>query len=424
MRIFKRSKSADDAKDRAAWGVNEVRRITSNSMAYAAAAGQKQPAADMADVWKSVDAPRSTFEVDNCTFFLPAGPTAGDKFWMVLAGGDIGMVTKNGFLSEDTGVQSRVKRKDRQKGFTFHCGALTIDFPPSKSLRRCFIGHGATAEKRVVARLKTDCRYAADKVTSCMASMLWHRVQSYGATPWRMETEVADDLKKAARALGELVDFAARFVEVMRRQYQGGGREENMPAAYGKALKLLGLAEWYRIHRALNAVQCMEKAFRRSVGRPTGPATQQRCENFIQSNLLGMLGWRLAPGSMGSQRNVLRDALTALDVLGATDWDCFDEEGVRARMEQSATTVRIIKEAGFAVWTQQKLMRFLRHQPLRAVDLEEIRSAGRESRGQESIHPAHLRVLKALPWTKNFDVAGHVPILRLVALDSLDGVGP
>ncbi|KAK2062792.1 hypothetical protein LY76DRAFT_613443 [Colletotrichum caudatum] len=349
---------------------------------------------EMATVWKSIDAPRSTLRVDNSTFFLPAGPTAGDKFWMVLNGGDIGLVTKNGFRNEDSGVQSSVKRKDRRKGFTVHCGTLTIDFLPSSPLRRCFVGHGAAAEKRVVARLRTDCQYAADKVAGCMASMLWHRVQSCGGSAARpTETEVADDLKKAGRALSELVEFAARFVEVMRRQYQGGGREDKMPAAYGKALRLLGLAEWYRLHRALNAAQCME-------------------------NLLGMLGWRLAPESMDSQRNVLRDALTALDVLDATDWDCFEEEGVRARIGRSSTTVRIVKEAGFAAWTQQKLMRFLRNQPLSAVDLEEMRSAGRESRSHEIIHPAHLRVLRALPWVKTFEVAGRMPILRLVALDS------
>ncbi|KAK1597077.1 uncharacterized protein LY79DRAFT_508477 [Colletotrichum navitas] len=393
-------------------------------MACAPAAEQEQTGVNMTSMWKSIDAPRSTFEVDKSTFFLPAGPTAGDRFWMVLTGGDIGHVTKNGFLSEDSGVQSSVKRKDRRKGFTFHCGTLTIDFHPSSPLRRCFVGHGATAEKRVVARLRTDCQYAADKVAICMASMLWHRVVSDSSATWRTEREVADDLKKAARALSELVEFAARFVEVMRRQYQGGGREETMPAAYDKAVKLLGLAEWHRIHRTLNAAQCMEKAFRQSAGRSASRATRQRCENFIQSNLLGMLGWRLAPWSVGSQRNVLRDGLTALDVLGATDWDCFEAEGVRARMDKSSTTVRIVKEADFAIWTQQKLMRFLRHQPLRAVDLEEARWAGKESRSQEVIHPAHLRVLRALPWVKTFDVAGHVPILRLVVLDSVDGAGP
>ncbi|KAK2001388.1 hypothetical protein LX36DRAFT_570271 [Colletotrichum falcatum] len=410
--MFKRSKSAEDAIG------TTSRRADWNSTAYAAAAPQKQPAVDMKAVWRCVDAPRSTFEVDNSTFFLPAGPTAGDKFWMVLAGGDIGVVSKHGFRNEDSGVRSMAKRKDRRKGFTLHCGTLTVSFLPYSPLRRCFVGHGAAAEKRVVARLRTDCQYAADKVASCMASMLWHRVQSYGSALWRTETEVADDLKRAARALGELVEFATRFVEVMRRQYQGGGREDDMPAAYGKALKLLGLAEWYRLHRALNAAQCMDKAFRQCVGRAAGGrAARQRCENFIQSNLLGMLGWRLAPMSMGSQRNVLRDALTALDVLGATDWDCFDEEGVRAKMAESSTMVRIVKEAGFAIWTQQKLMRFLRDQPLRAVDLEEVRWAGRESRSHERIHPAHLRVLRALPWVKTFDVADHVPILRLVALD-------
>ncbi|KAK2041178.1 hypothetical protein LZ31DRAFT_472931 [Colletotrichum somersetense] len=374
---------------------------------------------DMTTVWKSIDAPRSTLRVDNSNFFLPAGPTVGDKFWMVLNGGDIGLVTKNGFRNEDNGVQSSVKRKDRRKGFTVHCGTLAIDFLPSSPLRRCFVGHGTAAEKRVVARLRTDCQYAADKVADCMASMLWHRVQSCGGSATRpTETEVADDLNKAGRALGELVEFAAQFVEAMRRQYQGGGREDKIPAAYGKALRLLGLAEWYRLHRALNAAQCMEKASRQSGGRTARLATQERCENFIQSNLLGMLGWRLAPRSMDSQRNVLRDALTALDVLGATDWDCFEEENVRARIDRSSTTVRIVKEAGFAIWTQQKLMMFLRNQPLGAVDLEEVRSAGQELRSHEMIHPAHLRVLRALPWVKTFEVAGHMPILRLVALDS------
>ncbi|KAK2011728.1 hypothetical protein LZ32DRAFT_533389 [Colletotrichum eremochloae] len=417
MRIFKRSKRANDVTVSASSEINTVQQVTSNIRACPSATEQKQPAADVTTVWKFIDAPRSTFDVDDATFFLPAGPTASDKFWMVLAGGDIGVVTKHGFLSEDSGVLSRVKPKDRRKGFTFHCGNLTIYFHPSSPLRRCFVGHGASAEKCIVARLKTDCQYAADKIASCMASMLWHRVQSCGSTPWRTEAEVADDLKKATRALSELVDFAARFVEVMRRQYQGGGREEKMPAAYGKVLKLLGLTEWYRIHRALNAAQCMEKAFRQSGSRSARPATQQRCKNFIQSNLLGMLGWRLAPGSMGSQRNVLRKGLTTLDVLGATDWDCFEEEGVRVMMEKSSTTVRIVKEADFAMWTQQKLMRFLRHQPMRVADLEELRSTGQESRSQEVIHPAHLRVLRALPWVKSFDVAGRVPILRLVAVD-------
>ncbi|GKT96017.1 hypothetical protein CT0861_05209 [Colletotrichum tofieldiae] len=416
LRIFKKSKSADDVTN-LAYEIIPVRRITSSSMAYAPAAEQVRPEVDMAPVWKSIDAPRSTFKVDNSNFFLPAGPTVDDNFWMVLANGDIGMVTKDGFLVEDSGVKYHVKRKDRRKGFTFHCGSLTIDFHPSKSLRRCFIGHGAMAEKRVIMRLKTDCQYAADEVTNCMASMLWHRVQSYGNTQWRTETDVADDLKKAAQALSELVEFAARFIEVMRRQHQGNGREDNMPMTYKKALKLLGLTKWYRLHRALNSVQCMEKAFRRSVDRSAHAATQHRSENFIQSNLLGMLGWRLAPGSMGSQRNVLRDVLTTLEVLGTTDWDCFEEKDVQARMEQTGVTVRFVKEADFTIWTQQKMMRFLQHRSLRALDPAEVRLAGQESRSEESIHPSHLRMLKALPWVKAFDASGRMPILRLVALD-------
>ncbi|GKT49773.1 uncharacterized protein ColSpa_09954 [Colletotrichum spaethianum] len=417
FRIFRKSKSAGDVADLASNDIIPVRRITSNSMAYALAAQQKRPEVDMATVWKSIDAPRSTLKIDNSTFFLPAGPMADDKFWMVLANGDIGMVTKNGFVVEDSGVKYHVKRKDRSNGFTFHCGTLTIILHPSKSLRRCFIGHGAMAEKRIIMRLQADCQYAADKVTNCMASMLWYNVQSHGSMQWRTETNIADDLEKAAQALSELVDFAARFIKVMRRQYQGDGREETMPAAYKNALKLLVLAKWYRIHRALNSVQCMEKAFRRSVDRSAHPAAQHRSDNFIQSNLLGMLGWGLAPGSMGSQRDVLQDVLTTLEVLGTTDWGLFEEKDVRARMEQTATTVRIVKEASFTIWTQQKIMRFLRHRPLRGLDPAEVRLAGQESRSEESIHPSHLRMLKVLPWVKNFDAGGRVPILRLAALD-------
>ncbi|KAK6207656.1 hypothetical protein QIS74_12737 [Colletotrichum tabaci] len=419
--IFKQSKSADDAAGPADNGIVPVRRITSNSMAYAPAAEQDLIGVDMAAVWESINAPRTTLKVDSYDFFLPAGPMVEDKSWMVLTNGDIGLVTWNGLLVEDSDVIHRVKTKNRRKAFTFHCGCLTLGFRLSQSLRRNFIGHGATAECRVITRLKTDCRFAADKVTKCMASLLWFRVQAYGSTHWRTPTEVADDLRKATKALRELVGFAARFIEVLRRHHQGNGREDSMPVAYKKALMLMGLAKWYRTHRAINSIQCLEKALRRSVDESTRQAAS-RSACLVQSNLLGMLGWRLAPGSLGSQRNVLPDVLTTLDVLGTTDWDCYVEKDVRARMEQTEITVRIVKEADFTLWTQQKIMRFLRHRPLSRIDLTEPSWAGQETRGEEKIHPSHVRMLRALPWVRSFDVDGHIPILRFVAPDSVDGV--
>lgn len=415
----KRFSTTDNVELEEAPGLASERSPTLSSMAITPTppAGDDNP--DMTAVWKSVEAPRMTFKIDHSRFYHPAGPLVNDTFWMVLPEGDIGAVSKDGFRLEghaDGDAKERqVKTKDAKSGLTFRCGSWIIDYHPCQSLRRCIIGHGPQAEQRVVARLKTDCQHAAHRVAKCMAGLLWYHLQTYGSLEWWLPEDFANCLKEAAAALNELAGLVSRFIETMRKHYQGGGREGRMPALFKKALVLFGLTKWYRVHRAINSVQCLEKAFRRLACGRRDSATECKAKGFIGSNTLGMLGWGLAPPSLGAQKDVLPEVLASLDILGTVDWNDFETGAVKASMEKTSTAVRIVKEVHFSAWAFRKMLRFLEHQRMDFENLVEVRGLRKTVTWEGRILPAHLRMLEALPCAQSFEVEGR-RLVRLVGI--------
>ncbi|KAK1634882.1 hypothetical protein BDP81DRAFT_482577 [Colletotrichum phormii] len=392
----KRSKSLDDARDESTNDreLVSIRRLTSSSFAMAP---RLVPAdIDMAAVWKSVEAPRGTFTVDKSKFYHPSGPLADDVFWMPLASGDVGHCSRDGFQIDNDSCSSRVlyrvkERKHLTKGLLMHCGSLTIDYHPSESVSRCFVGFGANAEHRLIMMLKTDCQQAAVKVTACMASLLHSKLQREGSLTWLKPGVVADKLEKAADSLIDIATLVDRFIQTMRKLYQGKDREGGMPVGFKRALLLLGLTKWHRIHRAINAIQCLKKAFQ-IVADTNGHArrSSSKAQWCIAANVYGMLGWRRAPASLAQQQNVLPNVSTSLEILGEMDWANFQTRDVEERMGQAGVTVSITKEASFTPATFRTLMRFLQHR-----SMQEPRSWTGE------ILPAHFRMLKGMPWIRH-----------------------
>ncbi|KAK7445915.1 hypothetical protein CaCOL14_004833 [Colletotrichum acutatum] len=243
---FKRSKSADDAKNESANDLVPVRRLTSGSFAMA-----PRPAPsdiDMAAAWMSVEAPRGTFTVDKSKFYHPSGPLADDVFWMPLSSGDVGHCSRDGSRIDYDSCSSRVlyrvkEKKHLSKGLLMHHGSLTIDYHPSESVSRCFVGFGPNAEHRLIMMLGTDCQRAAVKVIACMASLLHSKLQLESSLLWLKPSAVADTLEKAADSLIDIAALVDRFIQTMRKLYQSNDREGNMPVAFMKALFLLGLTK-------------------------------------------------------------------------------------------------------------------------------------------------------------------------------------
>ncbi|KAK1690088.1 hypothetical protein BDP55DRAFT_725464 [Colletotrichum godetiae] len=373
---------------------------------------------DMAAVWKSVEAPRSTITVDKSKFYHPSGPLADDVFWMPLASGDVGHCSRDGFRIDNESCSSRVlyrvkERKHLTKGLLMHYGSLTIDYHPSESVSRCFVGFGANAEHRLIMMLKTDCQQAAVKVTACMASLLHSKLQREGSLMWLKPGVVADKLEKAADSLIDVATLVDRFTQTMRKLYQGKDREGGMPAAFKKALLLLGLTKWHRIHRAINAIQCLKKAFQIAADTDgharSSSSSSSKAQWCIAANVYGMLGWRRAPASLAQQQNVLSDVSTSLEILGKMDWANFQtRKDVEEKMERAGVTVSITKEANFTSATFRTLMRFLQHRSMILLEGDdefgdaEVGGPQQELRSWTGeILPAHFRMLKSMPWVRH-----------------------
>ncbi|KXH25263.1 hypothetical protein CSIM01_04207 [Colletotrichum simmondsii] len=412
---LKRSKSADDAKSESANDLVPIRRLTSSSFAMA----PRLAAAyfDMATTWMSVDAPRGTFTVDKSKFYHPSGPLADDVFWMPLSSGDVGHCSRDGFRIDNDSCFSRVlyrvkEKKHLSKGLLMHCGSLTIDYHPSESVSRCFVGFGPNAEHRLIMMLRTDCQQAAVKVTACMAGLLHSKLQREGGLLWLKPGAVADTLEKAADLLIDSAVLVDRFIQTMRKLYQGNDREANMPVTFKKALFLLGLTKWHRIHRAINAIQCLKKAFRivaDTEGHENRSSIDSKAHWCITANVYGMLGWRRAPASLAHQQNVLPNVLTLLEILSEVDWANFQTSDVEEKMEQAGVTVSITKEANFTPATFRTLMRFLQHRSMELLEYDdEYGDADVRGPKQEEpqswtgeILPAHFQMLKVMPWVRH-----------------------
>ncbi|KAL0931482.1 uncharacterized protein CTRU02_214217 [Colletotrichum truncatum] len=88
-----------------------------------------------------------------------------------------------------------------------------------------------------------------------MGGLLWYRVQDCGGLRRRLPGDNAASLALTARALLDFASTAGRFLETTKR------REWYTPATFTAMLRLLRLVERYQVHRAINAVQCLGKAF-------------------------------------------------------------------------------------------------------------------------------------------------------------------
>ncbi|KAF4774568.1 hypothetical protein HER10_EVM0001098 [Colletotrichum scovillei] len=430
---LKRSKSADDAKSKSANDLVPIRRLTSSSFAMA----PRLAAAyiDMATTWMSVEAPRGTFTVDKSKFYHPSGPLADDVFWMPLSSGDVGHCSRDGFRIDNDSCSSRVlyrvkEKKHLSKGLLMHYGSLTIDYHPSESVSRCFVGFGPNAEHRLIMMLRTDCQRAAVKVTACMVSLLHSKLQREGSLLWLKPGAVADTLEKAADSLIDTAVLVDRFIQTMRKLYQGNDREANIPGTFKKALSLLGLTKWHRIHRAINAIQCLKKAFRivaDTEAHENRSSIGSKAHWCIAANVYGMLGWRRAPASLAHQQNVLPNVLTSLEILSEVDWTNFQTSDVEERMGQANVTVSIAKEANFTPATFRTLMRFLQHRSMEFLEYDdEFGDADVGGPKQEEpqswtgeILPAHFQMLKAMPWVRHCRAADST-FLTVLALPALE----
>ncbi|KAJ3938006.1 uncharacterized protein N0V96_012006 [Colletotrichum fioriniae] len=427
---IKRSKSAEDARSEVK-DLVPIRRLTSSSFAMVP---RLVPAdIDMAATWTSVEAPRGTFTVDKSKFYHPSGPLADDVFWMPLSSSDVGHCSRDGFRIDNDSCSSRVlyrakEKKHLSKGLLMHCGSLTIDYHLSESVSRCFVGFGSNAERRLIMMLRTDCQRAAAKITACMASLLHSKLQRESSLLWLKPGAVADTLEKAADSLIDLAALVDRFIQTMRKLYQGNNREGNMPVTFKKALFLLGLTKWHRIHRAINAIQCLKKAFR-IVADTEGHASSSSSSKArwcIAANVYGMLGWRRAPASLAHQQKALPNVSTLLEILGEVDWTDFQTRDVEERMGQAGVTVSITKESSFTPATFRTLMRFLQHRSMELLEYDDefgdadVGGPQQEPRSWTGeILPAHFQMLKAMPWVRHCWAADSTS-LTVLALPTLE----
>ncbi|KAK1726352.1 uncharacterized protein BDZ83DRAFT_718554 [Colletotrichum acutatum] len=306
----------------------------------------------MAAAWMSVEAPRGTFTVDKSKFYHPSGPLADDVFWMPLSSGDVGHCSRDGSRIDYDSCSSRVlyrvkEKKHLSKGLLMHHGSLTIDYHPSESVSRCFVGFGPNAEHRLIMMLGTDCQRAAVKVIACMASLLHSKLQLESSLLWLKPSAVADTLEKAADSLIDIAALVDRFIQTMRKLYQSNDREGNMPCLK-KACRIVADAEGHV--------------------RSSSNSKAQWC---IVTNVYGMLGCRRAPASLAHQQMVLPNVLTSLEILGEVDWTDFQTREVEERMGQAGVTVGITKESSFTPATFRTLMRFLQHRSMELLEYDD-----------------------------------------------------
>ncbi|KAF9878026.1 hypothetical protein CkaCkLH20_04602 [Colletotrichum karsti] len=355
--------------------------------------------ADMKAIWKAVEAPHTTFSLDNSKFYLPEGPLANDSFWLVIAKGEKATVDRHGPHLVDC-EEPKVKINNEQRPFIFTCGSLIVDFHfgPSWYL----FAQGELAEECVIRRLHGIARTAADSLAKSMGGLLWHRIQRCGGVYCLVPMDVARSLGRTAEILLEFTELAGRLVETMRRRRVDDG----VPAAFRKVLQLLGIVEWYRVHRAFNAVQVLQKAYEGL----RSPTAQKRMASTgcIEHAMLGMLGWRLAPESIGEQQGALSEGLHSLYVLSNTDWTGFDAAEVEGRVRQKTTPVCVVKDNWFCAWAFGTVCRFLTHQTLECVcSAEELASCPGPSRFEGHLRFAHLEMFKTLPWVESFTGTEH-----------------
>ncbi|KAK2758502.1 hypothetical protein CKAH01_05550 [Colletotrichum kahawae] len=268
----------------------------------------------MTSIFKAAEAPRSTFTLDKTRFYLPEGPLSDDAFWVPLPDGDRGTVDHHGPRLVD--AEPKIKIKKRARGMSYRGGSWIVDIDLKRP--RCFVAHGAMAEECMVRRMQTDCRAAAKRLATSMGGIMWQRVQGGGGVDRLTNPDIADCLARTADALFEFTDLTGRFIEVTRRRHL---REAVSPLFKG-VLKLLGIVEWYRVHRAVNAVQILQRSFEGLTRRcVTGEEKMAQCaaQSCKATYTLGMMGWRLASDLIGTQAGALSEALHSLHVLSTTD---------------------------------------------------------------------------------------------------------
>ncbi|TDZ73298.1 hypothetical protein CTRI78_v001242 [Colletotrichum trifolii] len=343
----------------------------------------------MEDIWKAVEAPRATFKTDHSTFYLPEGPLAEDRFYVILPRATRVTVDRDG----PSAAGGKVKIKTARRG-TFTRRRLVVDLNPCREFHRPNI----VREENMTKKLAADAKWAGEKLAKAMAGLLWHRIFITGGVPYISCEEVADRLEAAAKAMFEFTELAGRHVEMLRLKHEGRGGPA-MSLASRRMLELLGLVEWYRIHRAVNAVQALEKAFRRWADKHT------ISNNFVGLYMLGMLGWRFGPQVIGEQQGALSRALHSLMILGSVDWEGFNAGEVTERMERMGTPIEVVKDGLFSCWAYSKVRRFLSHGCLEC-DGDEVQ--GRvPSRWKGHILWAHLEMMRALPWVEVSEQDGH-----------------
>ncbi|KAI8256805.1 hypothetical protein K4K58_004617 [Colletotrichum sp. SAR11_239] len=360
----------------------------------------------MNSIFKAAEAPRSTFTLDKTRFYLPEGPLSDDAFWVPLPDGDRGKVDHRGPHLVDT--EPIVKIKKRARGMSYRGGSWIVDIDLQRP--RCFVAHGTMAEECMVRRMQTDCRAAAKRLAATMGGIFWQRIQGGGGVDRLTNPDIAGCLARTADALFEFTNITGRFIEVTRRRHL----KEDVSPLFKGVLKLLGIVEWHRVHRAVNAVQILRRSFEGLTARcVTGEEkmAQYAAQSCKKTYMLGMMGWRLAPDSIGSQQGALSQALHSLHVLGTADWMGYDAQEVKARMAQKSTPVCLVKDNFFCAWTFGMAVRFLTHQNLQCSwSAAELANCPGPWRFEGHIYTSHLEMLKTLPWVECFTGLEHTRV--------------
>ncbi|KAJ0338864.1 hypothetical protein COL922a_005059 [Colletotrichum nupharicola] len=325
----------------------------------------------MTSIFKAAEAPRSTFTLDKTRFYLPEGPLSDDAFWVPLPDGDRGKVDHRGPHLIDT--EPIVKIKKRARGMSYRGGSwiVDIDLQRPREEARCHLGR--------------DILAANPDIAGCLA--------------------------RTADALFEFTYLTGRFIEATRRRHL----KEDVSPLFKGVLKLLDIVEWHRIHRAVNAVQILRRSFEGLTARcVTGEEkmAQYTAQSCKETYMLGMMGWRLAPDSIGSQQGALSQALHSLHVLGTADWMGYDAEELKARMAQKSTPVCLVKDNFFCAWTFGMAVRFLTHQNLQCSwSADELANCPGPWRFEGHIYTSHLEMLKTLlPWVECFTGSEHTRV--------------